>query len=619
MNEIKMEVKKERKPYTRTKERKCKNFRELDEKQKKYFNSVLRTHIKAINEKLKLKYDWPKAITEIRISNLSSINEKQSIEITELDTVNNTKEDFTQICQNIRDECHMSERAWKKQRTELKKFNINLTSIYSMNKFKRLANKFFTVKKSRNGRGYTVNAREKIEFILREYVKRNDDISEDTFKIKLAGDGCGINMKNVNILNFTMTIMNDHRSCMSSNGNFCLGMFRIKKENYSELYEDLGDLMEELKEIKSVNVDGKEFKVVFFGGGDMKFSRNMLGLDASNSDFCCFLCKCNFRETIDFDTGYTINRSKEDAENCYKLLTKNDRTGHIKKPIIDFIDHCHYIVDTFHMFLRIYEQLIWLIETKINEKDQRNDSIDLNDRPNLKTLVDFMQNKCKITNPFKINAMKKTIKIRKNFNQQERMKVLKRFFDIDESDKGNFSKPDDAKSNLQMIFPQLDLTLESIVIKDYLILHEYMTGYSKIPLDLGAYSIRLKEWLKSYLQLNQKEETKKKITPYIHVFVFHTVELQVIHGDIHLFNSQGLEKFNDVVKKHYNLSCNYRNDDENNDGFVHQLINHVNRLEINRLSVNSKEIHENVKMDLPEIQETSNTDMLEDNEMKIEN
>jgi hypothetical protein len=134
------------------------------------------------------------------------------------------------------------------------------------------------------------------------------------------------------------------------------------------------------------------------------------------------------------------------------------------------------------------------------------------------------------------------------------MKIFKRFFDLDESDKENFNKNEDDKSNLRKIFPQLDLTLENAVFRQYLRLDFFLTNYSKIPLDLGQYDRCLNDWLKAYIYLNVKEEEERKIPPYIHIYVFHTVELLVIHGDIHIFTCQGLEKFNDVVKSFYRTS-----------------------------------------------------------------
>ena len=69
-------------------------------------------------------------------------------------------------------------------------------------------------------------------------------------------------------------------------------MSRIEEEKYEPLLEILENLLNELKEIKTITIDEKPFKIEFLGGGDMKYIRTVLGLDASCSSYCCFYCCC---------------------------------------------------------------------------------------------------------------------------------------------------------------------------------------------------------------------------------------------------------------------------------------------------------------------------------------
>ena len=48
-------------------------------------------------------------------------------------------------------------------------------------------------------------------------------IPNDTFYLKLAGDGASLNNSQVNVLNFTFVIINDIENAMSVNGNYLLG------------------------------------------------------------------------------------------------------------------------------------------------------------------------------------------------------------------------------------------------------------------------------------------------------------------------------------------------------------------------------------------------------------
>ncbi len=273
--------------------------------------------------------------------------------------------------------------------------------------------------------------------------------------------------------------------------------------------------------------------------------------------------------------------------------------GYVRKPIIDFIDFMRVMFETLHLFIRISEQLIWILMAKINEKDATN-SMYLEHRPNLKIFKTFLEEKCKIQNPLVFNTKDKTIKLRKKINAGQTKKIFECFYALDENDMDENVHTINEKANkssLQKVFPKLNLLVENKVFGRFLTLYGYMVNYSKMPLDLGAYNEELKLWLEAYLKLNQKEDDKKELTPYIHIFVFHTSKILAVHGNIHLFNTQGLEKFNDVVKQYYRRSTNKRNDKDGGENFVGQIMNCVNRNEIEKFGVTIREIEHKIIRD----------------------
>lgn len=50
----------------------------------------------------------------------------------------------------------------------------------------------------------------------------------------------------------------------------------------------------------------------------------------------------------------------------------------------------------------------------------------------------------------------------------------------------------------------------------------------------------------------------KNVTPYIHAMANHVCEFLKLHGSLLPFTQQGLEKYNDVVTKHYFRSSNHK-------------------------------------------------------------
>jgi hypothetical protein len=61
-----------------------------------------------------------------------------------------------------------------------------------------------------------------------------------------------------------------------------------------------------------------------------------------------------------------------------------------------------------------------------------------------------------------------------------------------------------------------------------------------------------------FLSLKDKDEgyTKAKITPYIHLLVYHVPKFLSDDCGVKVFTGQGVEKINDVVRSVYHRKCN---------------------------------------------------------------
>jgi hypothetical protein len=81
---------------------------------------------------------------------------------------------------------------------------------------------------------------------------------------------------------------------------------------------------------------------------------------------------------------------------------------------------------------------------------------------------------------------------------------------------------------------------------------------------------RLLEWLRHYLRI------EPKISPYIHIFVFHLPEFILKYKNLNLFSMQGLEKKNDFIKQNFIRQTNRKKD-----LFTETLLKLSNRYEIN--------------------------------------
>jgi hypothetical protein len=131
-----------------------------------------------------------------------------------------------------------------------------------------------------NTMGSYVSPKEKIEYYIR-YFRESLRFRNNHVNIRLAGDGTEVG-SNFSVLNFTFGFIDQIKTAPQLNpnsvtGNFALGTFYIKKEDHNELKTALKELLDELKTLKTIEVDGTEYTIEFWLGGDLKFLALVLG------------------------------------------------------------------------------------------------------------------------------------------------------------------------------------------------------------------------------------------------------------------------------------------------------------------------------------------------------
>ena len=118
------------------------------------------------------------------------------------------------------DASNISERAFHGLKKTL---HLNaMPSLYNLTRFKKRLNQFFELQS--NDYGNFVNARQKIDYVLKKIYKRDPSlVKNNTFMLKFSGDGTNITKTSVQLLNFTFTVLNEKEICKTSAGNYILG------------------------------------------------------------------------------------------------------------------------------------------------------------------------------------------------------------------------------------------------------------------------------------------------------------------------------------------------------------------------------------------------------------
>jgi len=325
-------------------------------------------------------------------------------------------------------------------------------------------------------------------------------------------------------------------------------------------------LISKIKKQTTITLDGKEFKLNYTQGGDLKWLANMTGINAANSNHPCVWCTWCCKSAIDFDKEYSISERSNEAS-----TTSRNILGYKEDPLIDFINFKNCIVDPLHLCLRITDKILAKLIDHLSFLDG-NVATDLKclKNPLMKRLKQFLEYECKISSPFYFCKRLKIIKFR-SINKNEREQILK--FLLEKKDLLDlfYEYKDDTK-----------LVIFNFVMIEFYKLFMFVKSDHSEYFDAESLKNKLKFWGKQFVKCTDGE----KLTPYVHVFIFHVPEFISVYKNINRYSMQALEKLNWVTKSNY-----FRQTNRKPMEFINQLILKANRTEFYRLEATRTDFH----------------------------
>ena len=213
-----------------------------------------------------------------------------------------------------------------------------------------------------------------------------------TIRIKLTGDGTLI-ARGLNIIVFAFSVLHKDLNPTSVKGNHPIAILK-SAENYQTLSEGLHDIIQEAKDLNTIEIDGKCFNIELFLGGDYKFLAMVCGIDAATSTYSCIWCKCPNTERWNTDTTWPARTIAEISRNSAKAKSNKSRFNCSHKPLFPFIPLDHVIIDTLHLFLRIADILINLLIRDLRTLDATTNCTE--SASNLTVYKCFLNETCKI-------------------------------------------------------------------------------------------------------------------------------------------------------------------------------------------------------------------------------
>lgn len=164
---------------------------------------------------------------------------------------------------------------------------------------------------------------------------------------------------------------------MSAKGNHTIAMVK-GTEKYETLKESLKNVFDEINALnrdKKLTIDGKDYNVELFLGGNYKFILIILGMKSATSHHSCVWCKVHTH--CRYDMNFTLDHHnsvphKRTLDEIIKLASKRkDNFCCENEPLIFDLDHV--ILDELHLLLRITDVLINNLIEDVLELDKKED------------------------------------------------------------------------------------------------------------------------------------------------------------------------------------------------------------------------------------------------------
>ena len=139
-------------------------------------------------------------------------------------------------------------------------------------------------------------------------------------------------------------------------------------ENFKSLSDGLQNIIQEARNLTVIEVDGINFEIILFIGGDWKFLAMIYGLESAISNYPCIWCKCPKSQRWDMSQEWSLLDTKKGARTVDEIAEKSKLSKHnttrfncVHEPLFPFIPLKRVVIDTLHLFLRICDVLINLL------------------------------------------------------------------------------------------------------------------------------------------------------------------------------------------------------------------------------------------------------------------
>lgn len=421
----------------------------------------------------------------------------------------------------------------------------DLPRTHVLVKKRQKVNEEFEVHRTKFYPGAYVSVRKTVQ----ELVEKNPEV--DTIRIKFGGDGAQVSRIR-NYVSVCMAVVNEKEPDLSVNALRTVCVSEID-EKYDTLKKTLDIILEEVNAIihdEEVTIfkdteNEKTTRVEFVLGGDMKFLLAVTGLNAAHSNHACLFCKIHKDDRWKMDLPMDYYESGDMIRLNEGEGWKDLKFGRKEEPLID-LDVKHIVIDELHLMLRIMDVMISnLIEDSRSLQFEHNFVAGKRRLRSTNIKIDRDSSLGKLAAACQSCGVKFEIWEQKDANGKLSGKLD--CTSLTGPMKKLLLSELPGKLNQEMIHED-SRTQVVLLWKEFDHLYSYIR---KIDPDPNVSFEMAKAWVELFLSLGSKRDgyQKAKVTPYVHILVYHVPCTIMRFGNIIQFSGQGLEKLNDNVRK----------------------------------------------------------------------
>jgi hypothetical protein len=383
--------------------------------------------------------------------------------------------------------------------------------------------------------GARLNFKSTLTDHVRDILCKKPELRDGKIQIKISGDGAQMS-RSTNFMMFSFAMLQLDENVMSSKTNKTVAIVN-GPEKYETMKTSLSDFFCEVNELiekKTLLVDGEDIELDIFLGGDMKFLLMIMGINAATSNYSCLWCLIHKDNRL--DTSKPLNYYNETP--LKRTFTSNS-DGCIHPPLLN-ISLDHVIPDELHLLLRVTDRLFQNIIDKVLERDAIEDFNKASGQPKKVFLNKLVSTINELGIPFCVwnkknaNGSQSNIVEYTSLVGQQKKKLLKNL----------------PSTFPEYLYPDTSNTVQQIWV-DFAEYYDTISDFQLKVDQAEEVFNKAKKWVPLFCSLGSIRPgyEKSRVTPYIHVMVYHIPFFLQRHGSIKRFTGQGVEKNNDDAKR----------------------------------------------------------------------